>query len=152
MRRFLIALTIGFLGGLPILLLAGMIKDWGTGLYAGLIAASIAGTFHFFIIGISEQIIYSQNFLIVTKPYQRFKASIWFLHFSILQHFHLRWLLYRQGLFPWKLVKFLKEATKHHILESDGGSWRFRHRILQDYFARHWKEHYAEKYDPSSNS
>ena len=26
----------------------------------------------------------------------------------------------------------------------DGGSWRFRHKILQDYFAAQWREKYAE--------
>lgn len=72
---------------------------------------------------------------------------MWSLHFSILQHFYLRWILYKKGLLPWRLVDFLNEATEHHILESDGGSWRFRHRILQDYFADYWEEQYAATED-----
>jgi hypothetical protein len=38
---------------------------------------------------------------------------------------------------------FLKAATEQNILESDGGSWRFRHRILQEYFVRVWEEMYS---------
>jgi hypothetical protein len=37
---------------------------------------------------------------------------------------------------PFKIVSFLNAMTAHHILESDGATWRFRHRILQEYFAQ----------------
>ncbi|MCF8247310.1 MAG: hypothetical protein K9J37_19865 [Saprospiraceae bacterium] len=30
--------------------------------------------------------------------------------------------------------------TARHLLETDGATWRFRHRILQEYFAEQWKE------------
>jgi hypothetical protein len=30
-------------------------------------------------------------------------------------------------------------------MESDGATWRFRHRIIQDYFAEQWEEKYAEE-------
>ena len=98
------------------------------------------------------------SFLQITTPYQRFRASMKSLHFSILQHFHLRWLLYRKGLLPLRLVDFLNEMTERHILESDGAefdkngkiiksgaTWRFRHRILQEYFANQWVEPGEEK-------
>ncbi len=82
-------------------------------------------------------------FLKIKNPYQRFKSSMWILHFSILQHMYLKWLLHRKGLLPFKLVKFLQKATVNNILESDGGSWRFRHRVLQNYFSEHWKKNYG---------
>lgn len=85
------------------------------------------------------------NLLQINGPYQRFYASMWSLHFSILQHFHLRYLLYKKGLIPWKLVDFLNDMTKQHILESDGGTWRFRHRIIQDHFTELWEEEYRGK-------
>ena len=71
----------------------------------------------------------------INEPYQRFKASMKVLHFSILQHFHLRYLLSKKGLLPYKLVDFLNDMTQRQFLESDGATWRFRHRLLQDYFA-----------------
>ncbi|MEZ4959879.1 MAG: NACHT domain-containing protein [Saprospiraceae bacterium] len=92
--------------------------------------------------------IYEKNsipFLQITTPYQRFIASAKALHFSILQHWLLRWQLYRAGVLPLRLVDFLNEMTARHLLESDGATWRFRHRILQEYFAGQWKENDAEK-------
>ncbi len=93
------------------------------------------------------------SILQISHPYQRFKASYKSLHFSILQHKHLCWLLSRRGLLPRNLVAFLNEMTERHLLESDGAifddngkitksgaTWRFRHRILQEYFAEQWKE------------
>lgn len=29
--------------------------------------------------------------------------------------------------------------TERKFLESDGATWRFRHRLLQEYFAERWK-------------
>ena len=81
----------------------------------------------------------------ITTPYQRFKSSAWpGLHLSILQHWLLRWQLYRAGVLPLRLVHFLNEMTACHLLETDGATWRFRHRILQEYFAGQWKENDAK--------
>jgi hypothetical protein len=33
--------------------------------------------------------------------------------------------------------------TERHLLETDGATWRFRHRILQEYFAGQWKDESA---------
>ncbi len=76
----------------------------------------------------------------IKHPLQRFKASAIALHFSILQHWLLRWQLYRAGVLPLRLVHFLNEMTARHLLETDGATWRFRHRILQEYFAGQWRE------------
>ena len=98
----------------------------------------------------------SSDFLQITSPYQRFNASMKSLHFSILQHKFLCYQLRKQGLLPPDLVKFLNEMSLRHILEFDGdpvtgkggGSWRFRHRILQEYFAERWVEPGENKSNP----
>jgi hypothetical protein len=41
---------------------------------------------------------------------------------------------------PLRLVHFLNEMTDRHLFETDGATWRFRHRILQAYFAGQWRE------------
>lgn len=41
---------------------------------------------------------------------------------------------------PLRWVRFFKYATDERILEQDGGQWRFRHQILQDYFLEVWKK------------
>jgi len=86
----------------------------------------------------------SIQFTQIKKPYQRFSSSMRQLYFSILQHWHLRYLLYKKGLLPWHLVDFLNEMVARKILETDGATWRFRHRILQEYFAVRWEEPPAE--------
>jgi len=32
------------------------------------------------------------------------------------------------------------EMTARHLLETDGATWRFRHRLMQAYFAEQWKD------------
>jgi len=82
----------------------------------------------------------SSDFIQIKSPYQRFYASMKVLHFSILQHWHLRRLLYQKGALPLDLVAFLNKMTDCKLLETDGATWRFRHRIIQDYFAEQWVE------------
>ena len=38
---------------------------------------------------------------------------------------------------PFPMATFFNYCTDLRILETDGGSWRFRHQILQDYFYNH---------------
>jgi hypothetical protein len=95
--------------------------------------------------GLLGRIDHSSSFLIISHPYQRFHVSFYKGNIDILNHFHLRRILRRRGYIPKDWVRFLQTATEHHILESDGGSWRFRHRILQDYFLEHWRETVAKE-------
>lgn len=82
----------------------------------------------------------STPFIKLKSPYQRFISSLYRANFSIFQHFFLRYLLFIKGYIPFKLVPFLNKLSKKHLLEKNGGIWRFRHRILQEYFAKIWKE------------
>ncbi|MBK6998411.1 MAG: hypothetical protein IPH31_27370 [Lewinellaceae bacterium] len=71
------------------------------------------------------------------------------------QHFSLRLVLYLEKKLPLRLVTFLDRMTDQHIFEDNrrtikgkkqrGATWRFRHKILQDYFAK-------MAADPSSGS
>jgi hypothetical protein len=95
--------------------------------------------------GLIDYVKISKFLLKTVYPYQRFRASAYKGNFAILRHLHLRRILRRRGYIPKDWVHFLQTATKHHILESDGGSWRFRHRILQEYFLEHWRETIAKE-------
>jgi len=57
---------------------------------------------------------------------------------SFFYHFLLRLALYLEKKMPLRWVSFFKYATSARILEQGGGQWRFRHQILQDYFARRY--------------
>lgn len=111
----------------------------------------VLGFFLFFVMGfvivyglflsIFDQLLDNNHvFIQINDPYQRFRASAKMLYFSILQNWHLRHILHKKGLLPKKLVPFLNDMVKCNILETTGASWRFRHRILQDYFADQWVE------------
>jgi hypothetical protein len=75
------------------------------------------------------------NYLEIKSPYRRFYASMKLLHFSIIQHFHVRFILYNKGFLPFRLVDFFNKMVVQKLLETNGATWRFRHKILQDYFA-----------------
>jgi hypothetical protein len=47
------------------------------------------------------------------------------------------------------LFSFLREMDARHIFESPGGSWRFRHKILQDYFIQEYERMERERVLPN---
>jgi hypothetical protein len=53
-----------------------------------------------------------------------------------IQHFVLRILFTRGGAMPWDYAKFLQACAKAGLLRQVGGGFIFRHRYLQDFFAR----------------
>jgi energy-coupling factor transporter ATP-binding protein EcfA2 len=54
---------------------------------------------------------------------------------AVLQHFILRFLLWRTGNIPWQYIRFLDEATRRLLLRKVGSGYVFIHRLVQDYFA-----------------
>ena len=52
-----------------------------------------------------------------------------------LQHFTLRFWLWRTGSLPWNLIAFLDEAAERLLLRKVGGGYIFVHRLLLEYFA-----------------
>ncbi len=52
-----------------------------------------------------------------------------------LQHYTLRFLLWRTGSVPWHYVRFLDEAAGCILLRKGGGGYMFMHRLILDYFA-----------------
>ena len=99
----------------------------------GLVGSLVIGLVFGLVFGLMEYL-KSDNIAIIqiNQPYQRFRASMKMGHFSILQHYHLLYLLRKKGLLPYKLVDFLNAMTDRHIFEPGRATWRFRHQILQD--------------------
>ena len=54
---------------------------------------------------------------------------------AYLQHYCLRFLLYRSRAMPWHYARFLEEATERILLQRVGGGYRFIHPLFQDYIA-----------------
>jgi len=54
---------------------------------------------------------------------------------AFIQHFVLRFLLWRAGYLPWNYPHFLDYATDRILLRKVGGGYIFIHRLLLEYFA-----------------
>jgi hypothetical protein len=54
---------------------------------------------------------------------------------AYLQHYLLRYILWRSGTMPWHYIRFLEEASERILLLKVGGGYRFIHPLLLDYFA-----------------
>ncbi len=64
-------------------------------------------------------------------------AFLIFLFFGMLdfiQHFVLRFFLWRRGRMPWRYDRFLDQAVDLAFLRRVGGGYIFVHRLLQDHF------------------
>jgi hypothetical protein len=54
---------------------------------------------------------------------------------ACIQHFVLRYLLYRAGAMPWNYARFLDYCVDRIFLRRVGGGYIFVHRLLMEYFA-----------------
>jgi hypothetical protein len=54
---------------------------------------------------------------------------------ACIQHYALRFILYRNDHIPWNYARFLDYAAERVLLRKVGGGYIFIHRLLQDYFA-----------------
>lgn len=66
--------------------------------------------------------------LLLTLPVTLFNSPL-------IQHLLLRILVYLEGTVPLRYNTFLNKVSTTGLMEKDGGQWRFRHRLIQDYFA-----------------
>ncbi len=116
----------------------GLIIGSYFGVVSGVVSGGCTGLLYITLIWLNDLHNNNMDIIQISHPYQRFRASNRAWYFSILQHRHLCYLLRNQDLLPPNLLTFLNEMSHRHLLETDGATWRFRHRILQDYFAGLW--------------
>jgi hypothetical protein len=55
--------------------------------------------------------------------------------FASIQHFLLRWFLWKVGSIPWNSPRFFDYAAERILLRKVGGGYIFVHRLLLEYFA-----------------
>jgi hypothetical protein len=60
---------------------------------------------------------------------------------EVVRYYTLRFWLARSGVFPWRAVPFLEDATARILLRRVGGGYSFVHRLLLDFFADAYEEH-----------
>jgi hypothetical protein len=62
-------------------------------------------------------------------------AAYWYGGLDLIQHYTLRFLLWRAGNSPLNLISFLDYATQRVFLRKVGGGYVFIHRLFMEYFA-----------------
>ena len=55
---------------------------------------------------------------------------------ALFPHFVLSFLLQKEGKAPFRMAQFYDYCADLRLLEKDGGTWRFRHQIIHDYFKK----------------
>jgi NACHT domain len=98
---------LAILGGVLVGLSTGISDAWEAGPAAGLVIGVFAGPFF----------------------------VLYFGGAAYLQHYILRFLLWRAGSIPWHYVRFLDEAADRILLYRVGGGYHFIHPLFQEYFA-----------------
>ena len=53
---------------------------------------------------------------------------------EVLKHLMLRWVMYQQGISPWRYTRFLEYAKKLHFLKPQSSGYAFIHDWFQEYF------------------
>lgn len=62
--------------------------------------------------------------------------ALWYGGLDVIQHYIVRFLLWRSGSLPWRLATFLDYAAEElHFLQKMGGGYIFVHRYLLEHFA-----------------
>jgi hypothetical protein len=63
--------------------------------------------------------------------------------YAVIQHYTLRFLFYRNGYLPLRLVPFLDYCAERIFLRKVGGGYIFVHRLLMEHFASLYSEQQA---------
>jgi len=113
----------------------------------GIIFAFFCSIFMFFTVpfiliyfSIYEIILINKYLIKPSFPNQRFNTMLAILNPLLHNYFSIRIILYLNDLLPNHLPIFLDEMSYRQLLVKEGGVWRFRHDILQKYFAGKWEE------------
>jgi len=113
------ALLLGPIGGLA----SGLACGFGFGLLAHLSTWLIMGSAFAMIIGL----LFAIEFAIMNG------GIAW------MEHYVLRWYLWRAGHMPLNYIRFLDSMAERTLLRKLGGGYMFRHRFLLDYFADQYR-------------
>lgn len=112
------------------------------GLFTGLIAMLHAG----FSLGLRTGLILGLLQVLYSGLFYGLLSGLFLGLGAFIQHYILRFWLWKVHLFPWSIVHFLDDATARILLRRVGGGYSFTHRLLLDFFA----DSYADASSPSS--
>jgi hypothetical protein len=96
----------------------------------GLLVVLFFGLFFVLLFGLQEGLLFVLlSVLLFVLP-----IGLLFGGFAFIQHYVLRFIIYRNGHIPWNYARFLDYAAERIFLRKVGGGYIFVHRLLMDYF------------------
>jgi len=101
-------------------------------LISGLISGLIGGL----VVGLAVGLNFGLNFGLISGLIGGLRGGLIGSGQACIQHFALRWILFRSGNAPWNYARFLDYCTERLFLQRVGGRYRFIHKSLQEHFAR----------------
>jgi hypothetical protein len=120
----------------------GIRRSAGNAMFAALlfgvlggIASGLMSGLSFGLAGIQGWLVLGIGFMIVFGVIFAFHFLILYGEIAVIEHYVLRWYLWRKGSIPLNYIAFLNYATERILLRRIGGRYIFTHRLLQDYFA-----------------
>jgi hypothetical protein len=102
----------------------------GSGLFLGLVCGLVAG------LGLGGGLVFGLGIGVGSGLI----GGLYFGGRSVLQHYILRWMLYRNGFLPLRLIPFLDYCAERIFLRKVGGGYVFVHRLLMEHFASLYSE------------
>jgi transcriptional regulator with XRE-family HTH domain/GTPase SAR1 family protein len=105
------------------------------GVLGGIATGTIVGLAFWLLGGLSGWVILGTGFAIILGAGFVFNFSMLRGGIAAIEHYTLRWYLWRCGSLPWNVVRFLDYASERILLRKVGGGYIFLHRLLLEYFA-----------------
>ncbi|GHO67969.1 hypothetical protein KSC_068610 [Ktedonobacter sp. SOSP1-52] len=128
----------------------GLLAGGIFGLVGGLASGFVAGGAFGLVGGLSGGYVLGMDFAIIFSLI--FALEFGLLHglIAVIEHYVLRWYLYRADLMPLNMVGFLNEAAERMLIRKIGGGYMFFHYDFLNYFAQTHEE--ALKLQPEKMS
>ncbi len=101
-------------------------------LYSSFLMGSIGGLLVGLVVLLFSNLTNGLIYCVLSGTY----IGLWYGGLDVIQHFIVRFLLWRAGSLPWRLAPFLDYAAEElHFLQKVGGGYIFVHRYLLEHFA-----------------
>ena len=113
----------------------GVSRSLSNGLVLGLVSTAIIGLIAFLSEALSFGLSYGLSVGLSGGLSMGLFVGLFNGGWTYLQHYTLRFLLWREGSIPWKLPQLLDEAARHILLHKIGGGYVFLHSLFLDYIA-----------------
>jgi transcriptional regulator with XRE-family HTH domain len=120
----------------------GIRRAWRNALFAACLFGPIGGltsggtsALAFALAGVPGWLILGAGLAFVLTIACSYQIFMLFGGIALIEHYVLRWCLWRKGLLPWKSIAFCNHAVERVFLNRWGRGYKFIHTLLEEHFA-----------------